>query len=506
MKKTMLMILDGWGLGEEYNGNAISLAKTPTIDGLIKEYPNTTLEASGLAVGLPEGQMGNSEVGHLNIGSGRVVYQDLTKITKSIENGDFFENNNLIQAIENAKKNNSKLHLLGLVSHGGVHSHMDHLFALLKLCKMNKFSNVYVHAFLDGRDVSPTSGKSDIKELIEKMDEIGVGKLATISGRYYAMDRDNRWDRIEKAYDAMLLGDGFSTGKPLEQISKSYKDGITDEFIKPIVITNKDSLIDNNDSIIFFNFRPDRAREMTRAIMDKQFTGFNRKKVLKNINYVCMTQYDPTIEKVKIAYPPEIHQNTLGEIISKNNYRQLRIAETEKYAHVTFFFNGGVEKPNPGEDRDLIPSPKVETYDLQPEMSAAIVTNNVIEAINNKDYNLIILNYANTDMVGHTGKIDAAIKAVETVDSCIKKVLDAVSKNDMMLFITADHGNSEYLIDKNTNEPFTAHTTNKVPFIEFPDKDIKLAKGKLSDIAPTILDVLNIEKPKEMTGKSLIIK
>ena len=500
------MILDGWGLGEDYEGNAISLANTPNFDKLIKEYPNTTLDASGLAVGLPEGQMGNSEVGHLNIGAGKVVYQDLTKITKAIEDGNFFNNKNLLLAIENAKKNNSKLHLLGLVSHGGVHSHMNHLFALLELCKKNDFKDVYVHAFLDGRDVSPTAGKDDIAELIEKMNEIGIGKLSTISGRYYSMDRDNRWERIEESYNAMVLGEGIIAEDAVEAVKKSYEDGITDEFMKPTIIEKENGLIDNNDSIIFFNFRPDRAREMTRAIIDEDFTGFNRKKTLKNITYTSMTQYDITIRNVNIAYPPEIHKNTLGEIIAKNKLKQLRIAETEKYAHVTFFFNGGVEEPNKGEDRNLVPSPKVATYDLQPEMSAIEVTDNVIKSIEQDDYDLIILNYANTDMVGHTGKIDASIKAVETVDKCISRVLEAVEEKDMILFITADHGNSEYLIDRNTNEPFTAHTVNKVPFIEFPNKEMKLNEGKLSDIAPTILDILEIEKPEEMTGKSLIIK
>ncbi|WP_099203161.1 2,3-bisphosphoglycerate-independent phosphoglycerate mutase [Miniphocaeibacter massiliensis] len=507
MKKVMLMILDGWGLGKDYNGNAISLANTPNFDKLIQNYPNTTLDASGLAVGLPEGQMGNSEVGHLNIGAGKVVYQDLTKITKAIEDKDFFKNIELLNAINHAKENNSKLHLMGLVSHGGVHSHMKHLFAILQLCKMQNFNNVFIHAFLDGRDVSPTAGKSDIQELIDEMNNIGVGKLATISGRYYAMDRDKRWDRIEKAYNAITIGEGLYTKDPVSMLKESYAKNITDEFIIPTVIVeenNSEGILDSNDSVIFFNFRPDRAREMTRAIIDKKFDGFKRKKELSNLYYVCMTQYDATIANVCVAYPPETHKNTLGEIISKNNLKQLRIAETEKYAHVTFFFNGGEEKANIGEDRKLISSPKVATYDLQPEMSALEVTDNVVDAIKNDKYDLIVLNYANTDMVGHTGVVEAAIKAVETVDSCIERVLKAVEEKDIVLFITADHGNSEYLIDENTKEAFTAHTTNKVPFIEFPNKDIKLKNGKLSDIAPTILDVLNIEKPEEMTGNSLI--
>lgn len=507
MKKTMLMILDGWGIGENYEGNAINLAQTPNFDKLLNEYPHSTLEASGLAVGLPEGQMGNSEVGHLNIGAGKTVYQDLTKITKAIKDRSFFENEQLLYAINNAKKNNSNLHLLGLVSHGGVHSHMDHLFALLELCKLNNFENVFVHAFLDGRDVSPTAAKNDIAELENKMAEIGVGKLATIAGRYYAMDRDKRWERVEKAYNSIVLGEGNKSDDIIKTITDSYENKVTDEFLVPTIISeNIQGLINDNDSVIFFNFRPDRARELTRAIIDKDFDGFERRKVLKNITYICMTQYDATIENVKIAFPPDVHKNTLGEVISKNNLSQLRIAETEKYAHVTFFFNGGNEEPNPGEDRKLIPSPKVATYDLQPEMSAIEVTENVVKAINDNKYDLIILNYANTDMVGHTGVLDAAIKAVETVDKCIGKVLEAIEKNDTTLFITADHGNSEYLIDKVTRESFTAHTTNKVPFIEFPRKDLELEDGKLSDIAPTILDIMDIEQPKEMTGKSLIKK
>ncbi len=507
MNKVMLMILDGWGLGKDYKGNAISLANTPNFDNLIRNYPNSTLDASGLAVGLPEGQMGNSEVGHLNIGAGKVVYQDLTKITKAIEDKEFFENKELLNAINNAKNNKTNLHLMGLVSHGGVHSHMNHLFALLELCKKEGLENVYVHAFLDGRDVSPTAGKTDINELLEKMQEIGVGKLATVSGRYYAMDRDKRWERVEEAYNAITIGKGNRTEDPLAMLEESYSNKITDEFIKPSVILENNkplTMLNDKDSVIFFNFRPDRAREMTRNIVDDQFDGFNREKTVYDIYYVCMTKYDATLENVSIAYPPEVHRNTLGEIIARNNLNQLRIAETEKYAHVTFFFNGGEETPNKGEDRILIPSPKVATYDQQPEMSALEVTDKVVNAINSDEYELIILNYANTDMVGHTGIVDAAVKAVETVDTCMGKVLEAVEQNNVTLFITADHGNSEYLIDENTKEAFTAHTTNKVPFIEFPNKDVKLKNGKLSDIAPTILKVLDIEQPKEMTGSSLI--
>lgn len=508
MEKVILVILDGWGLGKKYSGNAIELSETPNFDFLIKNYPNSKLDASGLAVGLPEGQMGNSEVGHLNIGSGKIIYQDLTKISKAIKDRNFYDNKSLIEAITHAKENNSNLHLMGLVSYGGVHSHMDHLIALLKLCKDNNFNKVFVHAFLDGRDVSPTSGKSDIQSLLDEMNNIGVGKLSSVSGRYYSMDRDKRWDRIEKSYNNMVLGIGDESKEPVNSIIESYERGITDEFIEPFIVLDENgnkNIINNNDSIIFFNFRPDRAREMTRALIDKNFSGFNRKKVLTNIEFICMTQYDATLENVKIAFPSEFHKNTLGEVISKNNLKQLRIAETEKYAHVTFFFNGGVEEPSKGEDRKLIASPKVTTYDLKPEMSAIEVTEKVIIEINKGNYDLIVLNYANTDMVGHTGNIDASIKAVETVDSCLGKILDATIKNNLTMLITADHGNSEYLIDEGTNEIFTAHTTNKVPFIEFPNKEIKLKDGKLSDIAPTILDIMNINQPEEMTGTSLII-
>lgn len=506
MKKVLLMILDGWGNGKAYEGNAIELANTPNIDCLINNYPNTELEASGLSVGLPEGQMGNSEVGHLNIGTGRIIYQDLTKISKDIEDGVFYSNEALNSAIDHAIKYNSNLHLLGLVSYGGVHSHMEHLFGLLELCKKRNFKNVYVHAFLDGRDVSPHSAEKDIKLLLDKMENLQVGKLASISGRYYAMDRDNRWDRIKKSYDIMVGNEIESTNNPINYIKDSYNEDITDEFIKPISVKYIDEDIVNisdNDSVIFFNFRPDRARQITRSIIDDEFKGFQRRK-LKNIKYICMTEYDKTIKNVSIAYPSEEYKNTLGEIISKNNMKQLRIAETEKYAHVTFFFNGGIEESNIKESRILIDSPKVATYDLKPEMSALEVKNKVIENINSNENDLIILNFANTDMVGHTGNIEAAIKAVETVDSCVGEIIKSINKEDMVCMITADHGNSEYLIDEKTKEIFTAHTINKVPFIVYTDDEIKLKSGKLSDIAPTILKILGLEKPKEMTGSSLI--
>ena len=509
MKKVMLMILDGWGLGKDYPGNAVELGNTPNFDNLWKNYPHTKLIASGEDVGLPEGQMGNSEVGHLNIGAGRIIYQELTKISKKIREGSFFDNEALNKAIDEAKKNHKKLHLLGLLSDGGVHSHNSHLYALLKLCKDKDFKDVYVHGFLDGRDVPPTAGIGYIEELLTEMENMQVGKLATIAGRYYAMDRDKRWDRVEKAYDNMLLGEGHKSEDIIQSMKDSYEKDVTDEFVEPITLVENDqpvTTIDDGDSIIFFNFRPDRARQMTRAIIDEGFYGFVRKKKVFDITYVTLTEYDKTIENVLVAYPPETYKNTLGEVLSKNNLKQLRIAETEKYAHVTFFFNGGVEEANKGEDRYLIPSPKVATYDLQPEMSAYEVTDKVVEKINSQEYDVIILNFANGDMVGHTGVLPAAIKAVETVDECIGKILEAVKENDYTLFVTADHGNCEYEIDEENGGPFTAHTTNPVPFIAYPDKDTVLREGILADISPTILDVLGIEKPVEMENNSLIIK
>ena len=507
-KLTMLMILDGFGENPKKEGNAVKLAKTPNIDRLMKEYPNTKIAASGLAVGLPEGQMGNSEVGHTNIGAGRIVYQELTRITKSIENGDFFSNEELVKAMENCKKNNSKLHILGLVSDGGVHSHIRHLFGLLEIAKRRDIEEVYVHCFLDGRDTPPASAESYIQELEEKMRKKGVGKIATVAGRFYGMDRDKRWNRIQKAYNAIVFGEGNKSSQVINAIESSYQKEVFDEFVEPTVITNGEkpvATIEDGDSVIFFNFRPDRAREITRAIVDKEFKEFETKKM--NTYFVCFTNYDETMPNVHIAFKKEMIKNTLGEIVSKNGGKQLRIAETEKYAHVTFFFNGGEEKQYEGEDRILVPSPKVETYDMKPEMSAYEVTQKVVEAINSEKYNCIILNYANPDMVGHTGSLSAAIKAVEAVDECVGKVITAIESQKANLIITADHGNAEQMIDYKTGEPHTAHTTNLVPLILISEREnVKLREGKLADIAPTLLELMGLEKPKEMTGESLIEK
>ena len=507
-KLAMLMILDGFGINENTDGNAVKLANTPNIDKLMKKYPTTEMYTSGLKVGLPEGQMGNSEVGHTNIGAGRIVYQELTKITKSIEDGDFFAIPEFIEAIENCKKHNSKLHILGLVSDGGVHSHIRHLYGLLEMAKRRDFENVYVHCFLDGRDTPPASGESYIMQLEEKMKEKGVGKIASISGRYYAMDRDKRWDRVKKCYDALVNGEGNKATSATIAIEDSYQKEVFDEFVEPTVICNGDTpiaTIQENDSVIFFNFRPDRARQITRAIVDPYFDGFETKKL--KTYFVCFTSYDETMPNVKIAFKKEPIVNTFGEVISKNGLTQLRIAETEKYAHVTFFFNGGEEKQYPGEDRILVPSPKVATYDLQPEMSAREVTENVVKAINSEKYNAIILNYANPDMVGHTGSLPAAIKAVETIDECVGKVVEAVLAHDGTLIITADHGNCEQMIDYKTGEPHTAHTTNPVPLILVSNNEnYKVKSGKLADLAPTLLEILGIEKPAEMTGESILVK
>ena len=504
----MLMILDGFGINEKTDGNAVKLAKTPNIDKLMKKYPNTIMYTSGLKVGLPDGQMGNSEVGHTNIGAGRFVYQELTKITKSIEDGDFFAIPEFIEAIENCKKHNSKLHILGLLSDGGVHSHIRHLYGLLEMAKRRDFEDVYVHCFLDGRDTPPASAEGYITQLEEKMKEKKVGKIASISGRYYAMDRDKRWDRVKKCYDALVRGEGNKATSATIAIEDSYQKEVFDEFVEPTVIVNNDTpiaTIGENDSVIFFNFRPDRAREITRAIVDPDFDGFETEKI--NTYFVCFTNYDETMPNVKIAFKKEPLINTFGEVLSKNGLTQLRIAETEKYAHVTFFFNGGEEKQYPGEDRILVPSPKVATYDLQPEMSANEVTENVVNAIESNKYNAIILNYANPDMVGHTGNLPATIKAVEAIDKCIEKVVDAILKQHGTLIITADHGNCEQMIDYKTGEPHTAHTTNPVPLILVTEnKDLKIKSGKLADLAPTMLEILNIEKPKEMTGESILIK
>ena len=507
-KPIMLMILDGFGINEKSDGNAVKQANTPNIDKLMKKYQTTKIYTSGLKVGLPDGQMGNSEVGHTNIGAGRIVYQELTKITKSIEDGDFFSIPEFIEAIENCKKYNSKLHILGLVSDGGVHSHIRHLYGLLEMAKRRDFENVYVHCFLDGRDTPPASAEGYITELEEKMKEKGVGKIASISGRYYAMDRDKRWERVKKCYDALVKGEGNKSTSATIAIEDSYQKEVFDEFVEPTVICNGDTpiaTIKEHDSIIFFNFRPDRARQITRAIVDKDFDAFETKKM--ETYFVCFTSYDETMPNVKIAFKKEPLVNTFGEIISKHGLTQLRIAETEKYAHVTFFFNGGEEKQYPGEDRILVPSPKVATYDLQPEMSAPEVTKKVVEAINSGKYDSIILNYANTDMVGHTGNLPAAIKAVETIDECVGKVVEAIVAHHGTILITADHGNCEQMIDYKTGEPHTAHTTNPVPFILVTeDTSLKLKEGKLADLAPTMLELLGIEKPKEMTGESILVK
>ena len=507
-KTTMLMILDGFGVNENSEGNAVKLAKIPNINEIMKQYPNTIIHTSGLDVGLPEGQMGNSEVGHTNIGAGRIVYQELTRITKSIEDGDFFSNQELVSAIENCKKNNSKLHVLGLLSDGGVHSHMRHLFAILELAKRKDFEDVYVHCFLDGRDTPPASADGYIAELEEKMKEKGVGKIATISGRFYAMDRDKRWERVKEAYDALVNGEGHRFASATAAIENSYQKEIFDEFVKPSVICKNDepvATIGENDSVIFFNFRPDRAREITRTIVDSDFDGFERKYF--KTYFVTFTNYDETLlPYVHIAFKKEEIKNTLGEYISKLGLTQLRIAETEKYAHVTFFFNGGEEKQYEGEDRILIPSPKVETYDMKPEMSAGEVTDKVVDAINSKKYDVIILNYANPDMVGHTGSLEATIKALEFLDGCVKRVVDAIENNDGTLLITADHGNAEQMIDYKTGELHTAHTTNPVPLVLIGREDVKLKEGRLADLAPTMLDLMNLEKPAEMTGESLIEK
>ena len=509
-KPLMLMILDGWGLNPEKKANAILNANTPNYDKLMKEFPNTILEASGLAVGLPEGQMGNSEVGHLNIGAGRIVYQDFTRISQDIKSGGFFKNPVLVWAMDNALNHNKSLHLMGLLSDGGVHSHIEHLKALLDMAKLKNLHKVYLHAFLDGRDVPPANAQKYIDEIEEYMKKIGVGKIATISGRYYAMDRDKRWDRTEKAYNAIVFGEGLKSRSATEAIRQSYERKETDEFVVPTVVTDENgqpvATVEPGDSIIFFNFRPDRARQLTYAFCKEDFDGFSRKNGYFPVSYVCFTEYDATVKNAKIAYGPESLDNILAQVLSDAGLRQLRIAETEKYAHVTFFFNGGEEKAYPGEDRILIPSPKVATYDLKPEMSAYEVADKVIEKINEDIYDVIILNFANPDMVGHTGVYEAAVKAIEAVDKCIGKVAKCIEEKGGTLLVTADHGNAEQMLDYETGEPHTAHTCNPVPFILMSHKPYKLRHGKLADIAPTILELLNLEKPKEMTGESLLLR
>ncbi len=506
-----LVIMDGYGIREISDGNAIKIANNGTIDQLFAKYPSTLLGASGLSVGLPDGQMGNSEVGHLNIGAGRIVYQELTRITKSIDDGDFFENEELLGAIESANKNGKALHLYGLLSDGGVHSHNTHLYALVRLAKLKGVKELYVHCFLDGRDVSPTSGASFIEDLQKVLDSVGLGKVATVAGRYYAMDRDNRWERVEKAYDSLTIGNGVKVSDAVKAVKDSYANGVTDEFVLPTNVYENDQpvgLIKEGDSIIFYNFRPDRAREITRAFTEKEFSGFERKTGFLNPYYVCFTRYDATFTNVHIAFKPVTLTNTLGEYLANKGYTQLRIAETEKYAHVTFFFNGGVEAPNKNEFRDLIPSPKVATYDLKPDMSANEVTAKVLEEINSDKFDVIILNFANCDMVGHTGVLNAAVEAVTTVENCVMQVVNAVKSKGGVTLITADHGNADMMIAED-GEPFTAHTTNPVPFILVGDgylgKTLR-SGGILADIAPTLLEVMGEEIPAEMTGKSLINK
>ena len=508
-KPTVLLILDGYGERKEKEGNAIALAKTPVMDRLKKEFPYVEGQASGLFVGLPDGQMGNSEVGHMNMGAGRIVYQELTRITKSIQDGDFFENKALKAAVEHCKKEDSALHFMGLVSSGGVHSHIEHIYGLLELAKRAGLKKVYLHAFLDGRDTPPDSGKSFLLAVEKKMQELGVGEIATISGRYYAMDRDKNYDRVEKAYRAMVDGTGEKDSSVEEAIDASYAKKVYDEFVLPTVIEKDGAVhtVSDGDAMIFFNFRPDRAREICHAFCDDDFSFFERG-ARKNIFFVCFTDYDPTIPNKHVAFEKEEIHNTLGEVVSNMGKNQLRIAETEKYAHVTFFFNGGKEEPYENEDRILVPSPKeVPTYDLKPEMSCYTVTEKLTEAIHSGKYDLVVANFANPDMVGHTGVLPAAIKAIEVVDECMGKVVDAVESMHGNLFILADHGNADIMIDEKTGEPYTAHTTNPVPFILVSEEKHKLREGGcLADVAPTLLELMGIPQPKEMTGKSLLEK
>ncbi len=503
MKKPLvLMILDGFGIAPA-EGNAIAAAKKPNLDKIFAENPHTQIGASGMDVGLPDGQMGNSEVGHTNIGAGRIVYQELTRITKSAQDGDMDKNEALVKAMKNAKENGKALHFMGLLSDGGVHSHNSHLYALLEMAKRMGLEKVFIHCFMDGRDVPPSSGKDYVADLLKKLDEIGVGKVATVMGRYYAMDRDNRWERVEKAYAAMVYGEGEQADCPLCAMQNSYDKEVTDEFVVPTVIKGAEP-ISEGDSVIFYNFRPDRAREITRTLVDPDFTGFERKKGFFPLTYVCMTQYDATMPNVDVAYKPESLVNTFGEYISNKGLTQLRIAETEKYAHVTFFFNGGVEKQYPGEDRILVKSPAVATYDLQPEMSAYEVTDKMVEAVKSGKYDALILNYANCDMVGHTGVFEAAVKAVEAVDTCVGRVVEAVKEMGGCVLLTADHGNADRMVDTD-GSPFTAHTTNPVPFCVINHPCQLREGGRLADIAPTMLKILDLPQPAEMTGESIIL-
>lgn len=502
-KPVALIIMDGYGINKNTEGNAIAAAKKPRLDEFFAKYPTTQLSASGLDVGLPDGQMGNSEVGHTNIGAGRVVYQMLVKISKDITDGKINDIKALSDAMDKAKANGKALHLMGLLSNGGVHSHNEHLYGLLRMAKKKGLDKVYVHTFLDGRDVPPTSGADFMAELQHEIDEIGVGSIATIMGRFYAMDRDNAWDRVEKAYNAIVKGEGVQETDAVTAVKNSYANDITDEFVVPTVV-DKNGMVHEGDSVIFFNFRPDRARQITRTFVDPEFTGFSR--TYFPVNFVCMTQYDETMPNVSVAYPPESLEMTFGEYISKKGLTQLRIAETQKYAHVTFFFNGGEEKQFEGEERILVKSPDVETFDMKPEMSAYEVTDAVVDAINSDKFDVIILNYANCDMVGHTGIMEAAIKAVEAVDECVGKTVDAILAKGGHAIITADHGNADCLIDPVTKAPFTAHTTNPVPMALIGAGNVKLKMGRLCDLCPTMLDLMGLPKPEQMTGVSLIVK
>ena len=510
-RPVVLMILDGYGLNDKVEGNAIAQAKTPVMDQLMKECPWVRGNASGMAVGLPEGQMGNSEVGHLNMGAGRIVYQELTRITKEIQDGTFFENPALVKAVENCKKNGSALHLMGLLSDGGVHSHNTHLYALLELARRHGLEKVFVHCFLDGRDTPPASGKEYAEALNKEMEKIGVGRIASVMGRYYAMDRDNNYDRVKLAYDAMTKGEGLTAACGICAIQESYDRKETDEFVKPTVVVEDGkpvATVQDGDSVIFFNFRPDRAREITRAFCDDDFKGFDRG-ARRQITYVCFSDYDPTIPNKDVAFHKIAVTNTFGEWLAANNLKQARIAETEKYAHVTFFFNGGVEAPNPGEDRILVNSPKdVATYDLKPQMSAPEVCEKLCAAIRSDKYDVIVINFANPDMVGHTGVLSAAIKAIETVDECVGRAVAAVKEVGGVMFICADHGNAEQLIDYETGEPHTAHTTNQVPFVLVNyDEGCGLREGGcLADIIPTLIEIMGMKQPAEMTGKSLLVR
>ncbi len=506
-KPTVLMILDGYGVSDREEGNAIANAKKPNMDMLTSKYPTVTGDASGLSVGLPDGQMGNSEVGHTNIGAGRIVYQMLVKISKSIKDGDFFENPALVAAMDNCKKNGSALHLMGLLSPGGVHSHTEHMYGLVEMAKKNGIDKVYVHCFLDGRDVPPSSAAEYMEDAVARLNEIGLGKIATISGRFYAMDRDNMWDRVEKAYHALVFGEGVQESDPVQAIKNSYANGVTDEFMLPTVIQDGGK-IEANDSVVFFNFRPDRARQITRSFVDPEFTGFERANGCFPVTFVCMAQYDAEMPNVLVAFPPEELTMTFGEFLAKNGKTQLRLAETQKYAHVTFFFNGGEEKQFEGEDRILVDSPKIATFDMMPEMSAYQVADKLVEAIKSLKYDVIVINFANPDMVGHTGIPAAAIAAIEAVDECVGKAYEALMSVDGQMFICADHGNAEQLVDYETGNPFTAHTVNPVPFILVnADPAYKLREGGcLADIVPTLIEMMGMEQPAEMTGKSLLIQ